>query len=169
VNDLPPFDDYAMKGRTYRFFTGSPLYPFGHGLSYGRFEYSAVQVSATATVGSALPVAVTVRNAGAVAADEVVQVYLAHDDAPAGTPRHALKAFRRVTLGPGQAQTVTFSLDERALSVVVPSGERTVGPGRVKISVGGKQPGLVGTADAPTTQVVSASVTLAGSQKTLAP
>jgi len=112
---------------------------------------------------------VTVRNAGAVIADEVVQVYVAHDDAPPGAPRHALKAFRRVTLAPGQAETVSFGLDARALSLVGPDGERTVGPGRVRISVGGKQPGLAGTADASTTQVVASTLVLAGPREALAP
>jgi beta-glucosidase len=169
VDDLPPFDDYAMKGRTYRFFTGTPLYPFGHGLSYARFEYSALQIPGTATAGSPVPVSVTVRNAGAVAADEVVQVYVAHDEPPPGAPRHALKAFRRMTLAPGQTETASFSLDARALSLVGPDGERSVGPGRVRISVGGKQPGLAGTADASTTQVVTGTLVLAGPRKTLAP
>jgi beta-glucosidase len=169
ASDLPPFDDYAMKGRTYRFFEGAPLYPFGHGLSYGRFEYSDLQVPATAAVGTSVPLSVTVRNAGTMAADEVVQVYLAHDDAPAGAPRRALKAFRRVALAPGQAETVRFTLDERALSLVGPDGERSVGPGRVRVSVGGKQPGVSGTADASTTQVVTAALALTGPRKTLAP
>jgi beta-glucosidase len=110
-----------------------------------------------------------VRNSGPVAADEVVQVYVAHEDGPAGAPRHALKAFRRVALAPGEAQTVKFTLDDRALSLVGPDGERSVEPGRVRVSVGGKQPGLVGTADAATTQVVTADLTLAGPKKVLAP
>jgi beta-glucosidase len=167
--DLPPFEDYAMKGRTYRFSTGSPLYPFGHGLSYGRFEYTALRVPATAIAGTPVPVSVMVRNAGSVVADEVVQVYVTHEDAPAGAPLRALEAFRRVTLAPGHSQRVDFTLDERALSVVHPDGERRVGPGRIGISLGGKQPGLAGTADAETTQVVTGTVTLTGATKLLAP
>jgi beta-glucosidase len=169
ASDLPPFDDYAMQGRTYRFFPGTPLYPFGHGLSYCRFEYSDLQVPASAVAGAAVPVSVTVRNAGAIAADEVVQVYVAHEDAPAGSPRLALKAFRRIAIGPGQSQRVSFTLDERALSVVTADGTRSVGPGRLRISVGGKQPGLTGTADAATTQVVTAPLALTGAKKALAP
>ena len=167
--DLPPFDDYAMTGRTYRFFTGTPLYPFGHGLSYGRFEYTALQVPATAAAGGAVPVSVMVRNAGTMAADEVVQVYLTHEDTVPGAPLRALKAFRRVRLAPGHSERVAFMLDERALSQVHPDGERRIGPGRVRIAVGGKQPGLTGTADADTTQVVTGTLTLTGATKVLAP
>ena len=81
VDQLPPFDDYAMKGRTYRYFTGQPLYPFGHGLSYSRFAYAKLAVPKKAAVGAPVAVSVEVQNAGAVAADEVVQLYVTDVDA----------------------------------------------------------------------------------------
>ena len=80
VDQLPPFDDYAMKGRTYRYFTGEPLYPFGHGLSYARFAYDRLPVPKKARTGNPVEVSVRVRNEGAVAADEVVQLYVTHPE-----------------------------------------------------------------------------------------
>jgi beta-glucosidase len=144
VDQLPPFDDYSMRNRTYRYFTGEPLYPFGHGLSYSRFEYSQLNVPATAQIGAPLRVSVEVRNAGSVAADEVVQLYVRHQSASQPSdgqlPIRALKAFRRVTLRPGERRAVAFTLGDRDLSAVGSNGERTVGPGRITISVGGRQP-----------------------------
>jgi beta-glucosidase len=169
ADQLPPFDDYAMKGRTYRYFTGAPLYPFGHGLSYSRFAYAKLALPKKAPVGSPVAVSVEVRNAGTVPADEVVQLYLTDADASRPVPIRALKGFRRVSLRPGEKQVVRFSLDERAFSLVGPEGRRLVEPGRFTIAVGGKQPGLAGTADAATTMVVSADLELTGPAKTLAP
>jgi beta-glucosidase len=144
VDQLPPFDEYSMENRTYRYFTGEPLYPFGHGLSYSRFEYSRLAVPAKWPIGSALKVSVEVRNVGALTADEVVQLYLAHDRASAGPdaqlPIRALKAFQRVSLKANEHRLVTFTLEERDVSVVGANGERTIRPGRLMISVGGRQP-----------------------------
>jgi beta-glucosidase len=169
LDQLPPFDDYAMKGRTYRYFTGQPLYPFGHGLSYSRFEYAKLALPSKSTVGAPLAVSVEVRNAGAVPADEVVQLYVTDVEASAEVPLRALKGFQRVSLRPGEKRVVRFSLDDRALSLVGKDGQRVVEPGRFTIAVGGKQPGLSGTADAATTMVLTADVELAGAAKALAP
>ncbi len=169
VDQLPPFDDYAMKGRTYRYFTGEPLYPFGHGLSYSRFAYAKLSVPKTAAVGAPVAVSVEVRNAGAVAADEVVQLYVTGSQATGEAPLRALKGFARVSLAPGEKRLVRFAVDERALSTVGKDGKRVVLPGRFTLSVGGKQPGLSGTADAATTMVLSAELELTGAPKTLAP
>jgi beta-glucosidase len=169
LDQLPPFDDYAMKGRTYRYFTGAPLYPFGHGLSYSRFAYSRLQVPKKAAVGAPVAVSVEVANAGAVAADEVVQLYLTDREASGPVPLRALKGFARVSLGAGERRTVRFTLDERALSFVGADGRRVVEPGLFTIAVGGKQPGLAGTADAATTMVLAADLELMGTTKALAP
>ena len=169
LDQLPPFDDYAMKGRTYRYFTGQPLYPFGHGLSYSRFEYARLAVPKKAAVGAPVAVSVEVRNAGAVAADEVVQLYVSHVEAAGEVPLRALKGFERVSLLPGEKRVVRFSLDDRALSLVGKDGRRVVAPGRLTIAVGGKQPGLSGTADAATTMVLTAGLDLAGAPKPVAP
>jgi beta-glucosidase len=169
VDELPPFDDYAMTGRTYRYFTGKPLYPFGHGLSYSRFAYAKLVVPRQAAVGAPIAVSVEVRNAGAVAADEVVELYVTDVTASAPVPMRALKGFERVSLVPGEKRIVRFTLDDRALSLVGQGGTRVVEPGRFTIAVGGKQPGLVGTADAATTMVLSADLELTGASKTVAP
>jgi beta-glucosidase len=169
VSDLPPFEDYSMKGRTYRYFTGETLYPFGHGLSYARFEYAKLAVPKKAPAGAPVAVAVEVRNAGTMAADEVVQLYVSDRDASAPVPLRSLKGFRRVSLKPGEKRVVRFTLDERAFSMIATDGRRLVEPGLFTIAVGGKQPGLTGTADAPTTAVVTADVELTGAAKPVAP
>jgi len=169
LDQLPPFDDYSMEKRTYRYFDGEPLYPFGHGLSYSRFEYAKLAVPKAAAVGASVPVSVEVRNAGVMAADEVVQLYVTDHEASGPVPRRALKGFERVSLRPGEKRVVRFSLDERALSLVGADGRRIVEPGRFTIAVGGKQPGLRGTADAATTMVLAADIELTGAAKGLAP
>jgi beta-glucosidase len=141
LGDLPPFDDYSMKGRTYRYFEGQPLYPFGYGLSYTKFAYTNAKLSAhTLNAGSNLQVDVDVRNAGAVAGDEVVQAYLVFPKLP-GAPLRALRAFQRVTVRPGQTQHVRITLNPRDLSMVNEEGTRLVAAGDYKLFVGGGQPG----------------------------
>jgi len=167
VDQLPPFDDYSMKNRTYRYFTGEPLYPFGHGLSYSRFTYARLAAPRKSAVGAPVEVSVEVQNAGKTPADEVVQLYVS-GQAGSG-PRRALKGFRRLPLKPGEKRLVRFTLDERAFSFVGEDGQRTVAPGRFTIAVGGKQPGLRDTADAATTMVLTGEVELTGAAKTLAP
>ncbi|SEM37965.1 beta-glucosidase [Pseudoxanthomonas sp. GM95] len=145
TRDLPPYISYDMKGRTYRYFTGTPLYPFGYGLSYTQFGYNAPSVSAaTLAAGQPLRVTVTVRNTGARAGDEVAQVYLLPPTGD-GTPLRSLVGYQRVTLQPGQARTLEFTLDPRALSTVARDGTRAVEAGAYSVFVGGGQPGT----DAP--------------------
>jgi beta-glucosidase len=141
VDQLPPFTDYSMKGRTYRYFTGKPLYPFGYGLSYTRFTYAAPKLSATTLkAGAKLGIDAVVTNAGGVAGDEVVQLYLGFPQVP-GAPIRALRGFTRVHLAPGEHRSVHFDLDPRDLSSVTAAGARAVAPGGYTLSVGGGQPG----------------------------
>jgi beta-glucosidase len=154
TTDLPPFSRYDMQGRTYRYFAGTPLYPFGHGLSYTRFAYDGLALSTDAlAAGKPLSVGVTVRNTGARTGDEVVQAYLHATDVPLA-PRRALVAFRRVHLQPGESRRVTFDLTPRQLSTVDAAGRRAVAAGHYRLSVGGGQPG-----DAPGEQ---ATLTITG-------
>ena len=141
VNDLPAFDDYSMKGRTYRYFEGQPLYPFGSGLSYSKFAYSNAKLStATLKAGTDLQVDVDVRNTSGLAGDEVVQVYLVFPNLP-GAPLRALRGFQRVNIRPGQTQHVRLTLAPRDLSMVNTEGTRLVAAGSYKLFVGGGQPG----------------------------
>ncbi len=146
VHDLPPFEDYDMDGRTYRYFRGTPLYPFGYGLSYTTFSYSNLRVPDRPTGGPADSVAVDVTNTGARTGDEVVQLYVAHPDAPFRVPVRALKGFARLHLTAGETRTVRFPLSRAALSVIDPAGRSVLLDGAVTISVGGEQPGQAVTA-----------------------
>jgi beta-glucosidase len=130
-----------MKGRTYRYFEGQPLYPFGFGLSYSKFAYSNAKVSnSTLKAGSDLQVDVDVRNTGPTAGDEVVQVYLIFPNLT-GAPLRALRGFQRVNIRPGQMQHVRLTLGPRDLSMVDAEGTRLVAAGAYKLFVGGGQPG----------------------------
>jgi len=141
VDQLPPFDDYAMKTRTYRYFDGTPLYPFGYGLSYSKFEYSNAKLSNDQVrAGDQVGVQVDAKNASDREGDEVVQVYLNFPKLP-GAPIRALRAFTRIHLGPGESRTVSLDLAPRDLSYVNEAGDRVIGAGEYRISVGGGQPG----------------------------
>jgi beta-glucosidase len=140
VDQLPDFTNYAMKNRTYRFFTGKPLYPFGYGLSYSRFSYSRLRLSKkNLAAGDSLAVDVEVSNASHRAGDEVVQVYLSFPPYP-GAPRHALRGFARVHLMAGESRPVHLTLAPRDLSAVDENGDRLVMPGDYRLAVGGGQP-----------------------------
>ena len=141
VQQLPSFEDYSMKGRTYRYFQGEPLWPFGYGLSYTKFQYGAMTVPQTPiNAGDPLNVGVAVTNTGALAGDEVVQLYLQFPDLP-GAPIRALRGFQRIHLAPGASQKVEFHLEPRDLSMVTETGDIIVAQGRYTISIGGGQPG----------------------------
>jgi beta-glucosidase len=138
VSQLPPFEDYSMKGRTYRYFEGKPLYPFGYGLSYTTFAYSGLSVPSE-VAGDALAVDVTVKNTGKVAGDEVAQLYLTFPNL-AGAPLRALRGFKRVHLDAGASQKVRFELKPRDLSMVTEAGDPIIAKGDYTVSVGGGQP-----------------------------
>ncbi len=141
VDQLPPFDDYNMKNRTYRYFTGKPLYPFGYGLSYTTFSYSGLRLAEkTIKAGDPFTTEVTVTNSGQRAGDEVAELYLNFPPMP-GAPNKALRGFARVHLDPGASQKVTFKLDARDMSMVTEAGEPVVAAGEYTVSVGGGQPG----------------------------
>ena len=141
TEQLPDFEDYAMKNRTYRYFTGEPLYPFGYGLSYSKFEYSNLKLSsAQLQAGDPLSVEVDVTNASQRAGDEVVELYITFPKL-AGVPLRALRGFTRVHVDAGGEQQVRLQLQPRDLSYVNEAGDRFVGAGDYTITVGGGQPG----------------------------
>ena len=132
-----------MKNRTYRYYTGKPLYGFGYGLSYTKFAYGALKLSTTTLqAGSPLTAEVEVRNTGKLAGDEVAQLYITPPAQGNGglSPRVQLAAFERLNLKPGEARTVHFTLTPRILSEVDAEGERAMQPGTYTLSIGGAQP-----------------------------
>jgi beta-glucosidase len=140
VDQLPNFEDYGMANRTYRYFTGKPLYPFGYGLSYTRFDYSGLTLPAQpVAAGQDLSAEVTVTNKGTVAGDEVVQLYLKFP-AVKGAPLTALRGFQRIHLEPGASQSVHFDLKARDLGMVTEEGNPIVAAGEYAVSIGGGQP-----------------------------
>jgi beta-glucosidase len=184
ADQLPPFEDYAMAGRTYRYFEGAPEFPFGHGLSYTQFRYSDLEVACsggkrstargTATpdvgdpaksagtfhVGETLTITALVENVGPREGDEVVQLYVRDTAASVPVPIRSLTGFKRIHLKPGEKLPVSFTLTPRQLSVITDDGRRIVEPGVFQIWVGGKQPGFTGVSDTATSGIVSAHVEL---------
>ena len=140
VDDLPPFADYSMKGRTYRYADKPPLWAFGHGLSYTTFAYSSLVVAPEVEPDRDVALSVDVENTGARAGDEVVEVYVSKPDAPAYAPRRWLAAFARVTLAPRERRTVRLTVPARALTLVDEAGHRAPITGEVALAVGGGQP-----------------------------
>lgn len=143
---LPPFEDYAMQGRTYRFSTETPLYPFGYGLSYTAFKYRGLRISRKKiALGKGVKVSVEVENVGKRAGDEVVQLYLRDLDASVPTPLLQLQGFARVHLAPGEKKRVSFAVTPEQLVVYSDQGQPMVEPGEFEVSVGGGQPGYAET------------------------
>ncbi len=140
VNQLPNFENYSMEGRTYRYFTGKPLYPFGYGLSYTTFRYSGLSIPRpTVNAGDPVDADVTVTNSGKVAGDEVVQLYLKFPPV-AGAPLVALRGFQRIHLAAGESRQVHFELKNRDLSMVTDDGDPIIAGGDYTLSIGGGQP-----------------------------
>ncbi len=149
VEQLPPFDDYSMEGRTYRYFDGDVLYPFGYGLSYTQFEYQDLSLSHSQIWGhETVQVACTVRNVGELAGDEVVQVYLHDEAASVPVPRHQLVGFKRVHLTPGAGERLTFSISPKQFAYADENGDWIIEKGAFTIFVGGGQPGREGVLSA---------------------
>ncbi|MFC1543725.1 glycoside hydrolase family 3 C-terminal domain-containing protein [Gemmatimonadota bacterium] len=161
LGQLPPFSDYSMKGRTYRYFEGEPLFGFGHGLSYTTFTYSDLRVPERVRAGRDVQVSLVVENSGNRAGDEVVQVYLADLEASVPVPVRSLVGFQRIHLDPGQRRRVRFTIPERALSVLGNDLVRRVEAGAFEVSIGGRQPGPPGPGGS-TSGVLSAQFTHPG-------
>ncbi len=156
AEQLPPFTDYSMRGRTYRYFAGEPLFPFGFGLSYTKFSYGRLRAPRQVRPGEPIMVEVEVRNAGDRAGEEVVQAYVTALDRAGSKPIRTLAGFARIALAAGERRSVTLRLDERAFCAPGPDGRLRWSPGHYRLWVGGKQPGFRGALDASTTEVVSA-------------
>ncbi len=139
--DLPAFEDYSMTNRTYRYFKGEALYPFGFGMSYTSFKYSDLKLSKQiVSKNESVNLEVTVTNTGKMKGDEVVQLYLSHEGI-SYAPLYALKGFKRITLLPGQSQKISFTLTPDLLKLIDEKGNNIFIPGTLKIIVGGSSPG----------------------------
>ena len=154
LSQLPPFTDYSMKGRTYRYFSEKPLYSFGFGLSYTNFAYSGIKIPSTIKAGDSVNVEADVKNAGPAAGDEVVELYLTQPKA-SETPIRILAAFTRVRLAPGKTSHVGLTIDPRSIAQVDSNGTRVILPGEYAVSLGGSQPG-------DTTSVQTGTFTVTG-------
>jgi beta-glucosidase len=143
LDDLPAFGDYAMAGRTYRYFKKPVLYPFGYGLSYTTFQYDSIHVETNAKPGDSMHVSVAVKNTGAMAGDEVAQVYVSALDAKVPVPLRSLRGFRRIHLLPGETKTLKFAIAPEAFTVIDDKMQRVRLHGRFTVAVGGRQPGVL--------------------------
>jgi beta-glucosidase len=141
-SDLPGFSDYSMNNRTYRYFKGDALYPFGYGLSYTTFKYDMLKTSSTVAAGKNVTVSAKVTNTGKLNGEEVVQLYISHEDAKIKAPIKALKGFQRITLKPGESKMISFTLTPEQLSLVSEDGKMQELKGKLTISVGGGQPDI---------------------------
>ena len=145
VDQLPPFEDYSMVGRTYRYFEGDVLYPFGYGLSYTTFKYRNLSLDKHQLWGSeALQVTCEVENTGQRTGDEVVQVYVRDQTSIFPIPKHSLVGFKRVRLAPGASTKLGFEIQPQQLAVVSDQNECLIEPGTFTIFVGGGQPETAG-------------------------
>lgn len=141
VKDLPPYEDYALANRTYRYLETEPLFPFGFGLSYTTFSYGDIKASQSqVSRGAPVSVEVTVTNTGDYRGEEVVQLYLTDLEASVPVPKYALKGFQRVALWPGASKTVTFEITPAMMQLVNEQGESVLEPGRFRVSIGGSTP-----------------------------
>jgi beta-glucosidase len=145
LDQLPAFDDYSMQGRTYRYMTEEPLYPFGFGLSYSCFEYSELHLDKTNVAsGDSLNISLTLRNEGAADAAEVAQFYLSDLHASTIVPLHHLIGFERITLNAGESRALKFTVTPEMMSFYNEEGKLTLEPGKFRLEVGGCSPGKRG-------------------------
>jgi len=163
VDQLPSFTDYRMQGRTYRYFKGEPLFPFGFGLSYTKFKYDNLKFSATKVkAGESLTVSADVQNIAVRDGDEVSQLYISHLGTSVPVPIRSLAGISRIFLKAGETRTISFVLTPEQLSVIDDAGRQIVEPGELMVTVGGKQPGFKGYLDSATTGVVSGRFAVTG-------
>ncbi len=159
VEQLPPFEEYDMKGRTYRYFEGEPLYPFGYGLSYSTFSYSDLKMAKKAKVGDKVQISVKVTNSGNLAGEEVVQLYIKDEEASTPRPKIQLEGFARIFLEPGETREVEFELSPRQFSIIDSNEKRVIEKGAFTIYVGGGQP------DDKNSNSISAGLELTGKNR----
>ncbi len=142
LDQLPPYEDYSMKGRTYKYMIEEPLYPFGFGLSYGNISYGQVQLSSNELKdGESLQATIEVSNNGAMKSDEVVQVYVTDVETSTVAPNVELIAVKRISLDPGSTETVRFDISSNQLKLVNEEGKLILEKGTFRVYAGGSSPG----------------------------
>jgi beta-glucosidase len=139
--DLPAFEEYGMTSRTYRYFKGQPLYPFGHGLSYTKFVFDKLTMDSTISINTPVSIQVDLMNKGPMDGEEVVQVYIKNQNGLINQPVHSLKAFQRVFVKSGETKTVSLRLPPDAFDYIDDQGKKISAPGQFQVFVGGGQPG----------------------------
>lgn len=140
-SDLPGFTDYSMEGRTYRYFRGEALYPFGYGLSYTTFNYDGLKIPNAVAANKSIKLSIQVKNTGTKDGEEVVQLYVTHQQSKSKIPVRALKGFQRVMLRAGESRIINFTVRPEDLALVNETTGKSYQPkGKVKISIGGGQP-----------------------------
>ena len=164
VDQLPPFEDYDMNGRTYRYFKDEPLYPFGFGLSYTTFLYSDLKIPQSIVAGQPVKISVKITNTGKHAGEEVVQLYLTDEKASSLRPIRQLEGFERIFLESGESKVVEFNLEPRQLSIINQKDNRVIEPGWFTLSVGGKQPEPEGQNNAYTTDALIGRFRITGKE-----
>ena len=143
LDDLPPYKDYSMDGRTYKYMEAEPMYPFGYGLSYADFEYSDVKLSEEKIrKGNSLKAQVTVTNTGKTTAEEVVQLYVSDLQTSIRAPKYQLYGIKRIELAPGTSQEVEFEITPHMMELVNVNGERVLEKGDFRVHIGGSSPGV---------------------------
>ena len=144
LDQLPPYEDYSMKGRTYKYMKEEPLYPFGFGLSYSSFSYSNIKLSASTVKQKqkqSIDVEATVSNTGKTEGEEVVQLYLTDVETSTAAPLYSLHGIQRIKLKPGSSSVVKFTITPEMMELINAKGERIIEPGKFKVSIGGSLPG----------------------------
>ncbi|WP_343910349.1 glycoside hydrolase family 3 protein [Aquimarina litoralis] len=158
VEDLPDFKSYDMTNRTYKYFTGEPLYPFGHGLSYTNFTYANVEIPETIKANEDINVTVQVTNAGEMMGDEVVQLYISHNDEEYKGAAHSLIGFQRINLKAGETKKVSFTVSPKQYAWITTDGQEQIISGDILLHIGGKQPSSLGKIKTSTTQILTKTV-----------
>src|SRR5690606_31881029 len=142
-DDLPDFTDYTMENRTYKYYKGDVLYPFGHGLSYTKFSYGNFSAPTELTKGETLAISATLSNVGEMPGDEIVQVYFSLLEAPVQVPMRELKGFRRVSLAAGEETTVAFEFNPDEIFYIDNDGRKQPYTGKLLVTLGAGQKGHI--------------------------